>query len=141
MDIQIADAGNMNAHAFSEVRAAKVSIHSDSAVTLAIRGLYLLPRSEVLHAVNEKIRMRVAEDQWAKFHDTDKAGKIQNFRVRITTVENTRQIEEFCALIYLRPETLFECLLGHFEGVCLLDKIKVRENAYDLGKAVGLQNV
>jgi hypothetical protein len=50
----------------------------------------------------------VSEDQWPELHDADETRKIEDLGVGISPIENTREIEEFCALVYLIPETSFE---------------------------------
>lgn len=52
--------------------------------------------------------MSIPKDEGSKLHDADETGKIKDLGIGITTVENTREIEKFCALIYLIPETSFE---------------------------------
>ena len=58
--------------------------------------------------------MSVSEDERAEFHDRDETGEIHDFCVWITAIENAGEVEEFCALIYFCPETVFE---GFFCGL------------------------
>ena len=59
--------------------------------------------------------MGVSEDERTEFHDRYETGEIHDFCVWITTIENTGKVEEFCALVYFRPETVFESLFCGFE--------------------------
>ena len=59
--------------------------------------------------------MSISEDERTEFHDGDETREIHNFRVWITTVENARKVEEFCALVYFCPETVFEGFFRSFE--------------------------
>lgn len=52
--------------------------------------------------------MSIPEDQGSELHDADETGKIENLGIRITTVENAREIEKLRALVYLIPEASFE---------------------------------
>ena len=52
--------------------------------------------------------MSVSEDERTEFHDGDETGEIHDFCIRITTIENAGEVKEFCALVYLCPETVFE---------------------------------
>jgi hypothetical protein len=50
----------------------------------------------------------IPEDQGPELHDADESGKIEDLGIGITTVENAREIEKLCALVYLIPEASFE---------------------------------
>lgn len=52
--------------------------------------------------------MSIPEDQRSELHDADETGKIEDLGIGITTVEDTREIEKLCALVYLIPEASFE---------------------------------
>lgn len=52
--------------------------------------------------------MAVPKNQRPELHDANETRKIEDLSVGITTIENTREIEELCALVYFIPETFFE---------------------------------
>jgi hypothetical protein len=67
--------------------------------------------------------MSVSKDERTEFHDRDETGKIHDFRIWITAVENTGEVEEFCALIYFCPETCFESFFCGFECCSLFYEV------------------
>lgn len=52
--------------------------------------------------------MAVPEYQRPELHDTDETRQIEDLGVGIATVEDTREIEELCALVYLIPKAFLE---------------------------------
>lgn len=52
--------------------------------------------------------MAVPKNQRPELHDANETRKIEDLSVGITTIENAREIEELCALVYFIPETFFE---------------------------------
>ncbi len=85
--------------------------------------------------------MGVAEDEGSELHDTDKAREVKNFGVGISSIKNTREIEELCALVYFCPETLLEDFLRVLECRSFLDQVKVSEHGDNFWEAVRLQNI
>lgn len=69
--------------------------------------------------------MRVAKDQGSKLHHGDKSGEILDFSVWISAIENSREIEELCALIDFGPKPLLEGFFGRPLDCNLLDEIEV----------------
>jgi len=85
--------------------------------------------------------MGISENERSEFHDGDETGEIEDFSVGISAINNSRKIEEFCALVYFCPETLFESFLCGFEGCSFFYEVKVGEDTYDFGEAVGLEDI
>jgi hypothetical protein len=56
--------------------------------------------------------VRIPEDERTEFHNRDEARKVENFGIRVPTVNDARQIEELSALVDLGPKPLFKGLLG-----------------------------
>lgn len=67
--------------------------------------------------------MSVSEDKRAEFHDRDETGEIHDFCVWIAAIENAGQVEEFCALIYFGPETVFEGFFGGLKCCCFFYEV------------------
>ena len=85
--------------------------------------------------------MGVSENERAEFHDRDETGQIHDFRIWITTIENAGEVEEFCALVYFCPETVFEGFFGGFECGGFFDEVQVGEDTDDFWESVGLEDV
>lgn len=85
--------------------------------------------------------MRISENERSEFHDGDETGEIEDFSIGISAIDNSRKIEEFCALIYFCPETLFKSFFCGFEGCSFFNEVKVGEDTYDFGEAVGLEDI
>ena len=72
--------------------------------------------------------MSVSEDERTEFHDRDETGQIHDFCIRITTIENAGEVEEFCALVNFCPETVFEGFFGGFEYGGFFYEVQVGED-------------
>ena len=120
---------------------AYVPIHGDVTVAISARGTNELSRGKVFETINENVWMSISEDQRAEFHDADEATEVEGFGIGVATVEDTREVEQFCTLINLRPEPLFESLFGCTKNGGFLDEVQMSEDADDFGEAMGLQDV
>lgn len=85
--------------------------------------------------------MIISEYERTKLHHANETRKVKDFAVGVPTVEDTRKIEEFCALINFRPESLFQRLLDVLQSRLLLDEVKVGKDANDFWKSMRLQDV
>ena len=85
--------------------------------------------------------MRVTKDKGSELHDADETREVEDFGVGVSTIENAREIEEFCTLINFSPEPLLENLLGVLESGGLFDKVKVSQYPNNLREAVRLKYV
>lgn len=56
--------------------------------------------------------MGIAEDKRAELHDGDKTRQVENFGVRIASIEDARKVKKLCALIDFSPEALFQSLFS-----------------------------
>lgn len=56
--------------------------------------------------------MAIPEYERTELHHANETREIEDFAVGIATVENARQVEQLCTLVYFRPEPLLECFLG-----------------------------
>lgn len=65
--------------------------------------------------------MGISEYQRAKLHHRDETRQVLDFSVWIASIEYTREIEEFCSLVNLGPESLLEGLFGRALDSCLFD--------------------
>ena len=72
----------------------------------------------------------------SKLHHGDEPGKIHNLRIGVSTIEDTRKIEEFSSGIDFGPESFFESFFCGRESGCFFDKIEVGQNAYNFGETV-----
>lgn len=82
--------------------------------------------------------MGVPEHQRAEFHNANEAGKVEDLCIWVPTIQYPREIEKFCALVYLRPESLFQRLFRVTEGGGFFNEIEVSEDADHFGKAMRL---
>ncbi len=64
-----------------------------------------------------------------------------DFVVRVSAVKHARQIEEFGSLVNFGPESFFERLLRCTKYRLLANEVKMCQNANDLGKPMGLQDI
>ena len=140
-DREVADARDVHRRAAPQVRAAQVAVYGDRPVALALGRAHFFSRGEVLDAVREHVRVGVAEYEGAELHDADEAGEVQDLRVGVSPVQDTREVEEFRSLVYFGPEPLLECLFGIFENGGFFDEVEVGEDADNLGEPMGLQDV
>jgi len=85
--------------------------------------------------------MRVPKNKRTEFHDGDEPRKVQDFVVRVPAVENTREVEKLCPLIYFCPESFLQSLFCVSERRRLLDQVQVGEHTDGLWETVGLQYV
>lgn len=69
--------------------------------------------------------MGITENERTEFHDGNETGEVEDFGIGVTTVDDSRKIEEFCALIDFRPETLLEGFFSGLEGSGLFNEVKV----------------
>lgn len=60
--------------------------------------------------------MAISEYEGTELHHADETREIEDFSVRVATVEDTGEIEKFCALVDFRPESFFERLFGVLES-------------------------
>ena len=77
----------MNFGTWTEIGAPEIAIKRHSPVAFALKCANLLMRSQILHAVGEKIRVGVSEDEGAALHDGDEAREVEDFSVRISAIE------------------------------------------------------
>lgn len=121
--------------------AAEIAIESHGPVAFSLGETNVLTWSEILHAVREKIGMGVAEDERPEFHDGDEAGEVEDLGVRVSAVEDAREVEKLGPLIDFCPEALFKGLFGCANEGGFFDKVEVGEDADDFGKAMRLEDV
>lgn len=96
----------------TEVGPPQVTIQCDCSITFAFRGANRFTRGEILNTVYQEVWMAISEYKRTELHHADEAREIEDFAVRIATIENARKIEELCALVDLCPKSLFERFLG-----------------------------
>ena len=69
--------------------------------------------------------MGITKYEWTEFHDADEAREEVDLCVGISTVDDSGKGKELGSLIYLCPESVFQALLGVFEGGCFLDQVEM----------------
>ena len=80
--------------------------------------------------------MTIPEDERSELHDTNEAGEIQDFCIRIAAIQDTREVEEFGPLVDFRPKSFFQSFLRCTEGCSLLDQVQVCEDTNDFGETM-----
>lgn len=128
----------MDFGALAKVGTPKIPVQRDGTIALAFRSTDRFSRCKILDTVCEEIWVAVAKNERPELHHADEAGKVKDLCVGITPVEDTGEIEQFCALIYLSPEALFNIFLGRLQSRLFFDEVQMSENANDLGETVRL---
>ena len=85
--------------------------------------------------------MRIAKYQGAEFHDGDESRQVHDFLVGVSTVDDTRKVEQLGALVYLCPEPFLEpflCISLHADFV---NQVKMCQDPNDFGKSMGLKDI
>ena len=85
--------------------------------------------------------MGIAEDKRAELHDGDKTRQVEDFGIRIASIEDARKVKKLCTLINFSPEALFQGLFSRTQSGCLFDEVEMGENANDFWEAMGLEDV
>lgn len=85
--------------------------------------------------------MLVPEHQRSEFHDGDEPREIEDFLVRVSAIEDSREVEKFGALVDFGPEPLFEAFFGLALDGEFFDQVQVREDANNLWETMGLEHV
>ena len=106
LHVEITNSRYVHFRTESVIGATHVTVESDGAITFALRRTNLFARSEILEAVGEQVRMRVAEDKRAELHDRDEPRQVENLGVWVTTIEDAGKVEELSTLVDLGPEAL-----------------------------------
>ncbi|KAG8793753.1 hypothetical protein FRC16_010842 [Serendipita sp. 398] len=123
-----------------QIGPAQIAIECDFSITIRLKA-YLFDRCQVLYSIREEVRMGVTKDERTKFHDRNEPSEILYFCVWIPAIENSREVEKLCSLVYFSPEPFLERLLGRTLDCNLFDEVKVGQDADYLGKAMCLQDI
>jgi hypothetical protein len=85
---------------------------------------------DISETVDNGVRVRVAPDKRTRvLHDGEETRQVVDFAIGVSSIHDTREIEEMRALVQLGPQSLLEPLLGILERLGLSEQVEMGQDA------------